>query len=59
MRLAAHPWLGARSLARDRVTFDDLCDFMLALKAGLPARMALAERDLWELAQADRSVLTA
>jgi len=29
-------WLAARGIAWDRVDFDDLCDFMLALKAGLP-----------------------
>jgi integrase/recombinase XerD len=29
-------WLAARGLAWDKESFDDLCDFMLALKAGLP-----------------------
>src|SRR5258708_4520974 len=40
-------WLAARGLAWDRVTFDDLCDFMFALKAGLPplARRGGGERE--------------
>ena len=29
-------WLAARGICWDRVDFDGLCDFMLALKAGLP-----------------------
>jgi integrase/recombinase XerD len=29
-------WLAARGIAWDQVDFDGLCDFMLALKAGLP-----------------------